>query len=280
MVVALQVPASSFWEANRSVLLGASAILALVAIWLVVRYSGTHPAVRALLGDFATGTDSVAIFLRGLFATTSEFFSRAPADPRNPSAGLTVLKWGKIAEVHSAPDIKALGSVLQLLQASNRRFAYTLLSGEPSRQRWSQDAVTVGPHYLAFQILDTCEPRLVALRQPDGIRALVSQQLFEAKDGQEYGLIYKGRHPATHRTFMVIMGLGDLGTVAAAAFLQLHARSLGHLAGGKPFAAIIGANPASGPERAILKSLQPPPSWWRKWLYRKRWRELGGIVAE
>jgi hypothetical protein len=230
--------------------------------------------LHALLGDFSRGATSAAFFLRGLFVPGDEFFSRAPADPRTPATGLTVLKWSRVPEVYATPDVRAMGELFHLLLASNPRLGFTLLTGEPNRQAWSEDAIALGPHYKAFQILDACEPRLVAVRQPAAFRNLISQELFEAKEGIDFGLIYKGRHPASHRTCWVVMGLTDLSTASAARFLHANARSLGYLVGSNPFAAVVSINPAKGWDQAVLKSLQPRPVWWRRLLYRGHWQTL------
>ena len=255
-------------------LIGAAVALALLLAWLIARRRALHPAVRALLHPLASGQRSVACCLRGMFVPGNELFSRAPADPRQPTEGLTVHKWVKVPEVHHAQDVQALGELQQLLLSSNRRLSMRVVSGEPNRQAWSEPTFAVGPHYKATQILDTCEPRLVAVRQPAAFRVLNGTEVFEAREGLDFGLVYKGRHAATHHMFWVVMGLGDSGTAAAAHFLRAHARSLGALTGRAPFAAIIAVDPNKGWESSVLRSLQPKPSWWRRLLHRKLWQKL------
>jgi len=269
----LNLPLPPWDDPSGLILPGAALGLLLCLVWLVLRRRALHPGVRALLGPLATGPVPVAFCLRGMFVPGNELFYRAPADPRQPTEGLTVHKF-KVAEVYSAPDVLALGELQQLLLSSNRRLSLTVVSGEPTRQAWSQDTIAIGPHYKSTQILDACEPRLVAMRQPAAFRSLVSPELFEAKEGLDFGLVYKGRHPATHRTCWVVMGLGDAGTAAAARFLHAHARSLGSLTGRGSFAAVIAVDTAKGWEGSVLRSLQPRPSWWRRLLYRARWQSL------
>jgi hypothetical protein len=262
------------WNDPLGLLLLGAAGLVLCLAWLVVRRRALHPAIRALLGPLAGGRVPVAFCLRGMFVPGNELFSRAPADPRQPSEGLTVHKWAKVPEVYSAPDVLALGELQQLLLSSNRRLSIAVVSGEPSRQAWSQATVAIGPHYKSLQILDTCEPRLVAVRQPGAFRSLASPELFEAREGLDFGLIYKGRHPATHHTFWVVMGLSDLGTAAAAHFLRAQARPLGSLTGRRGFAAVIALDTRKGWEGSVLRSLQPRPTWWRRLLHRHQWQRL------
>jgi hypothetical protein len=271
---ALDLPLPPWDDPNGLLLLGAAVGLGLCLVWLILRRQILHPAIRALLGPLGSGRHAVAVCLRGMFVPGNELFSRAPADPRQPSEGLTVHKWLKVPEVYSAPDVLALGEVQQLLLSSNRRLSLKVVSGEPSRQAWSQDTIAIGPHYKSMQILDACEPRLMAVRQPAAFRAVSTPEVFEAKEGLDFGLIYKGRHPATHHTFWVVMGLGDPGTAAAAHFLQAHARTLGTLTGRRCFAAVISVDTNKGWESSVLRSLQPRPSWWRRLLYRKAWQKL------
>jgi len=249
------------------------AVLVLALTLVLVRRRSAVTPLRRLLGPLGQ-PPVVTVFLRGLFVPNHEFFARAPEDPRNPAAGVTVHKWGPIPEVHSASDVQALSRVLGLLVRAFPGVQPALLTGDPGRQAWNTPAIALGPHFRALQILDSCEPRLVALRQPPAFRSLVTPDLFEAKDGAEYGLIYKGRHGATHHPFLVLLGLADPGTDAAARFLEVHATSLGRLTGGRPFAAVVSRDPARPSDIPRLRSLQPRPAWWRRLVYRRRWREL------
>jgi hypothetical protein len=269
----LDLPLPQWDDPSGLVLLGAALGLALCLVWLLLRRRAIHPAVRGLLGPLASGPVPVAFCLRGMFVPGNELFCRAPADPRQPTEGVTVHKF-KVGEVYSTSDVLALGELQQLLMGNNRRLSLTVVSGEPSRQAWSQDTIAIGPHYKSMQILDACEPRLVAVRQPAAFRSLISPELFEAREGLDFGLIYKGRHPATHRSCWVVMGLGDIGTAAAARFLHAHARTLGSLTGAGSFAAVIAVDTAKGWEGSVLRSLLPRPSWWRRLLFRRAWQRL------
>jgi hypothetical protein len=169
--------------------------------------------------------------------------------------------------------------VHRLLTAAGPSVAVTLDPGGSLRQTWSDHVVAIGPHYKAFQILDSCEPKLVRYRNPSAFRCLVTQRVYESRPDSDFGLIYKGQHPATHRSGWVIMGLGDASTEATARFLLQQAKRLEQLLGGRSFAAIVAVDPASRrPPR--LTSLQPAPAWWRRLVHRKVWRELlGGNVG-
>lgn len=271
---AVDLPLPSWDDPNGLLLVGAAAGLSLCLAWLIVRRLILHPAIRALLGPLGSGRHAVAFCVRGMFVPGNELFSRAPADPRQPTEGITVRKWLKVPEVYSAPDVLALGEIQQLLLSSNRRLSISVVSGEPSRQAWSRETIAIGPHYKSLQILDACEPRLMSVRQPAAFRGVSTPEVFEAKEGLDFGLIYKGRHPATHNTFWVVMGLGDPGTAAAAHFLRAHARSLGTLTGRRCFAAVISVDTTKGWESSVLRTLQPRASWWRRLVYRKTMQKL------
>src|SRR5262245_26598635 len=187
------------------------AVVAVILVGLSLWYFRTDPSVRLLLGSLVAKDSSAIFFLRGLFVPNNELFSKAPEDPRNPASGLTVHKWAKIPELYSVPDVRAVAEMLQLVLSMNSRLSFSLLSGETGRQTWSEDAIAIGPHYKSLQILDACEPKLVTVRQPAAFRTVQSSELFEAKEGHDFGLIYKGQHSASHRSFWVIMGLSDTG---------------------------------------------------------------------
>ncbi len=273
-LTSLDLPWASWDDPLGLLLIGAAGVLTGMLVWLLFRRQLLHPAIRAILGPLGSGTRTVAFCLRGMFVPGNELFSRAPVDPRHPAEGVTVHKWLKVPEVFSAPDVLALGEIQQLLMSSNRRLTLSVASGETGRQAWSQDTIAIGPHYKSMQILDACEPRLMTVRQPAAFRGVLSPEVFEAKEGLDFGLIYKGRHPATHHSCWVVMGLGDPGTAAAAHFLHAHARTLGCLTGRRCFAAVISVDTNKGWESSVLRTLQPRPSWWRRLVYRKAWQKL------
>jgi hypothetical protein len=224
----------------------------------------------------ATEPTTIGLYLRGMFVPTNEFFSRAPEYPPSPSGGVTVHKWTGIPEIFSSSDVRATADMLRLLVAANPAVDIAFRSVEKDRKVWNENAVSIGLHFTSQQILEGCEPRLVAFRNPDAFRSLVSQEVFEARAGIDYGLIYKGSHAASHRGFWVVMGLGDLATEAAAYFLRVNARALQRLTGTRPFAAILAVPSARGREAAVLRSLQPRPAWWRRLVYRKLLQRLAG----
>ncbi len=267
------------WEVSQWLLLGAIGILvvSLFLSILVGRESGRQ--LRRLLGRVKGDGTPMTVFLRGMFVPGNEYFARVPEYPPGSGTGVTVHKLANISEVFSAPDVRAAGDILQLLVGSNPSLAINIRAGEGNRRGWDEDAVAIGPHYKSVHILDACEPRLVAFRNPDAFRSLASREVFEAKSGIDYGLVYRGAHPASHRVFWVVMGLGDLGTEAAAWFLRANALLLSRLTGGAPFAAVVSVETSRGRETAQLKLLQPKPRWWRRLLYRKAWLKLSGATG-
>lgn len=258
---------------------GALAGLLLALLAGRVRRRWARRAERALLSPFATLRGQLPIYLRGLFVPGSEYFSRAPEDPRHPAGGVTVHKWPRIAEVHAAADVQAAGTLLRFLAATCPALEPVLLAGDAGRPAWGEHGIVVGPHYLAYQVLDGCTPRLATVRQPAAFRLLRSGTVFEAREGLDYGLVYKGVRSGTRRSFLLVSGLDDTGTLAAAAYLVQHAALLGRLLGAGPFALIVAVHPGRGAASATLQGLEPRPAWWRRLLYHREWRALRGAMG-
>jgi hypothetical protein len=265
-------------DPTHLVLAGVAAALLLVLIWSVFRRRDAKLPLRRLLGRIVTEPGPVGLYLRGMFVPAGEFYSRSPEYPPSPTSGVTVHKWTGIPEVVSAADLRATADVLRLLVAANADIDLAHRSVEKDRRVWDTPAVSIGCHFTSQQLLEGCEPRLVAFRNPDAFRSLGSHEVFEARGGTEYGLIYKGAHAATHRSYWVIMGLGEVGTEGAAAWLRANAATLVRLTGRAPFGAILAVETAKGPQSAVLRSLQPKPSWWRRLLFRRELERLMGLA--
>ncbi len=228
---------------------------------------------RLLLGRLANEKATINLFLRGLFVPNNEFFSREPEQEPGMSGTITVRKWANIPEVYGAADVRAVTDLLRLLGEVAGEQSITFRPVE-AEKNWSEDAIAVGAHFKALQILDACEPRIIAFRHPDGFRSLVSRHLFVAAGQTDYGLIYRGYHPANGKAFLVVMGPGPLGTEAAAHFLRVNARGLGYLTAGTPFAAVIAVDLAQGRQGGVLHWLHPKPAWWRRLLFWAYWKPM------
>jgi hypothetical protein len=268
--------AEAWADPTLRALLGVALALLLVLAWSIFRRRDAQLPLRRLLGRVVVDRAPVGMFLRGMFVPANEFFSRAPEYPPGLSGGVTVHKWTGIPEVFSAAEVRAATDVVRLLVAANPDIEIAFRSVEKNRKVWDENSVAIGCHFTSQQMLEGCEPRLVAFRNPDAFRSLVSQEVFEARGGTDYGLIYKGSHPASHRAFWVIMGLSELATEAAARYLRVNAHPLQRLTGSRPFAAILAVPAARGQEGALLRSLQPRPAWWRRLLYRRLLQRLAG----
>jgi hypothetical protein len=264
-----QIPLDNWRQTALAVLMGAALGAALVLGTLAFR-NRTRGPVRRLLGRLAT-EKSIGVILRGMFVPNAEFYSRDP----DPGGGETppVRKWTGVPEVYDACHTRAGLEVLGLLSGLGAGQIIWLRSAEAVGKAWGDDAIAVGDHFKTQQILESCEPRLVAYRYPDAFRSLASRDVFEAKDGADFGLIYKGFLPPTRKTFLALMGLGPAGTEAAARFLRTQATALGHVTGGGAFAAIVDPRPGREP---ILRWLHPRPNWWRRLVYRKALQRLAG----
>lgn len=258
---------------------GIVAGLALALLAGVARARLAHRSVRALLHPLAGADGRLAIYLRGLFVPGHEYYSRAPEDPRHPAGGLTVHKWARVDGVHAAADVQAAATLLRLLAAACPRVVPTLEAGEPGRPAWGEHGIIVGPHHLAYQVLDGCAPRLASVRPSASVRLLGSGTVFEAREGLDFGLIYKGERTGVRRSYLLVTGLGDAGTIAAAEFLARHAAGLGRLMGRRAFALVVAVHPARGPASATLQGIEPRPAWWRRMLHGKDWQALRAAAA-
>ncbi|MBK6780861.1 MAG: hypothetical protein IPG75_15035 [Gemmatimonadetes bacterium] len=163
--------------------------------------------------------------------------------------------------MHAAADVQAAATLLRLLAAACPRVVPTLEAGEPGRPAWGEHGIIVGPHHLAYQVLDGCAPRLASVRPSASVRLLGSGTVFEAREGLDFGLIYKGDRTGVRRSYLLVTGLGDAGTIAAAEFLARHAAGLGRLVGAARVCPGGGGPPGAGPgERdAAGGSSRAPP---------------------
>lgn len=254
-------------------LLGAVAVLTVGLAWSMLRRWSEVAPVKRLFGKAATEPATLSLCLRGMFVPSNEFFSRQPEYPPS-GGGVTVHKWTNVPEVYGAADVRAATEVLQLLFATNSQLTINIQSAEHAQASGGDDVISVGTHYKSIQLLGAFEPKLVTFRSPNAFRSLVSPEVFEAKGGSDFGLIYKGRHPTTGRSCWVVMGLGDAGTLAAARYLRRNARRLGAFTGAAAFAAIVSVETGRGPSEGVLRALLPTPPWWRRLLRRRQWRAL------
>jgi hypothetical protein len=255
-------------------LLGGVAVLTVALAWSMLRRWFAVVPVRRLFGKAATEPTTLGLCLRGMFVPGNEFFSRQPEYPPVAGGGVTVHKWTNVPEVYGAADVRAATDVLQLLFATNSGLTITYQSAESAQNVGSDDVISIGTHYKSLQLLGSFEPKLVIFRSPDAFRSLVTPEVFEAKGGTDFGLIYKGRHPSTGRGCWVLMGVGDAGTLAAARYLRTNARQLGAFTGAAAFAAIVSVEAGRGPDQAVLRALLPAPPWWRRLLRRRQWQAL------
>ncbi len=268
------VPTDTWKDVALGVILGAiaSAVFALVLTTLS-RLRQRRPR-NVLLGPLAKDRTTISVFIRPMFVPNKEFFSREPDYQPGMAGTITVRKWPNIPEVYAAGDVRAASDVLRLLGDVGRNQVIAFRSIEADWKNWSEDTIAIGGHFKTFQILEACEPRIVGFRNPDAFRSLVSTHIFEAAGQSDCGLIFKGYHPASRRTFLVVMGLGAIGTEAAAHFLRVNAAPLGSLTAGAPFAAVVTVDSTQGPQGAVLHWMHPKPTWWRRLLYWSTWKKL------
>ena len=172
---------------------------------------------RRCSAALATKQAAAVFFLRGLFVPNNELFSRArriPAirRPESPSSSGPRFRNSTPSPMYGRSPI-----CLQLVLVTNSRISFSLLSGEPGRQAWSEDAIAIGPHFKSLQMLDACEPKLVAVRQqPAAFKSLVAGEVFEPGGARLRADLQGIAIPPADGAGWVVMGLSDLGTTATA----------------------------------------------------------------
>lgn len=116
-----------------------------------------------------------------------------------------------------------------------------------------------------IRLLEACDPVFASLVPHNGTVAFKfdnSQRLFHAVNNDDYGLIWKTNYPATARKCLIIIGLGSLGTAAAAHYLKSNAATIGKMYGRRDFACLIQVKLDQGKESAQICHLSHEPLLW------------------
>jgi hypothetical protein len=152
-------------------------------------------------------------------------------------------------------DVKAAILVLNLLAQSSKG---TQVVSRSPRDEWNQwtsaDVVSIGGHDVTWRILDRFSPRVVEYVPNETFR--VGKKTFIARMPCDYGLICRGLDPLSNRAFLVVVGIGGLGTEAAARFLFTRSGLIARLFPRSGFSILVRA---SWKDHAQL--VQPVWSW-------------------
>jgi len=253
-----------------SALLGAvvaavfSACLALFG-WIFLRIRNST-GLRCLLGPFAENIEPCAVFTRWLRSPDNTFLFDAPDyfPPHTTGKGGSV---GPIPHVVAKASMEAATDALHVLGQVSKNVNIDFKSAHRHWDDWSSHIITIGGHGKSRAIISASDDGLVEIvehNQLEALRLCGDNHYFQALNQSDYGLIYKTKYPSTDRTCFVFMGLGCLGTEAAAYYFRTNATALGRLFGRKSFALIMECRIDEGKQSARACSCSPRPSWLRR----------------
>lgn len=234
--------------------------------------------VRRLLGPIFDGSP-VAIFSNRLYSENRTYLSDQPNyfPPRTQGQTNT---HPNIPYVVGTAQMEAVADILHLFGLVRRKGSVNYLSADTDWNIWDQHLFAIGGSHKTDAIFSSCEPRLVKLvpNEIDGINTLCfnlanSDEFFTAINGNDYGLILKATYPPTGVQCFVIMGLGSLGTEAAAYYLRNNAAKLGRAFGGRSFAALVHCRLEQGKQSARLYRWRPIPAFLRVIRHPSLWTE-------
>jgi hypothetical protein len=180
--------------------------------------------------------------------------------------------------------MEAAADIMHLLGEVGRQGDVHYLSADSDWDVWDQHLFAVGGSEKTQAIFSSCEPRLVEVVQQEvqgtntlGFRLTGSDEFFSAVNGNDYGLILKTTYPPTGVQCFVLMGMGSLGTEAAAYFLRNNAARLGRAYGGRNFAVLVHCRLEQGKQSASLHRWNPNPTWTRVIRHPSLWVEYRRI---
>ena len=184
----------------------------------------------------------------------------------NASQGI----WTNINSVVSRSDLEPATDVLNLLGQVGRALNIEWSKVDQDGDKWDKPFICVGGNPNAKKSLECCEPRLIEYNDK-GFTSLEDKESFKADKQHDFAIIYRGNHPATDVTCLVLFGMGEAGTRAAGSYLRRHARDLGRLYFSKPFAAIVRAT-WDGKDIGTVVWLSRDTSRWAWIFVLTRWR--------
>jgi hypothetical protein len=236
---------------------------------LVSGLRGLAP-IRRLLGDFAKQDAACAIFVRSMFSDGNCYKSRLP-DYSPPDTTNTVRKWRNISSVTSTSDMRAATHFTNLLGQAGKREGVSFHSIEADWGLWDTNVAAIGGSFKTDRIFEFANPPRVVIESGSGGFRVSSGELFDARSGNDHGLIYKVTNPATRRKCFMVIGLGSMGTEAASYYLRTKARYLGKLFGGRDFALVVHVRVDHGPEAASPRWFSPGLPQWRRAMHPVAW---------
>jgi hypothetical protein len=237
-------------------ILGAVVSATFATVSVLFRALLSRRAICVALGKASHAETPCGMFVRSMQSPNGTYSSRDPHIL--PSVPPQPRHWHNIRGVYGMEDVIGLADIFNLLGKAGKTRNIVMRSLESDWDRWTEPSISVGGHFKAERALEVCEPKLVKLATPS-FRLLSSGREFTVVDSRDYGVVYKGFHPATKIPAFVILGQAGLGTQSAASFFRDHAATLGRLYGSGGFAAIVVSDHLDGREGGQLVALDPRP---------------------
>jgi hypothetical protein len=229
--------------------------------------------IRKILGEFADNNSPCSIFLKEMHSEDGYYYSTEP-DYFPPHTANRKCRWQNVPHVISDSDVQAATDFTNLLGQVAKREKVTFRSIARDWDLWSENLLSVGGNFKTDRIFELQNPRSVNLVNNDAFRFTDSDQLFQAINGNDYGLIYKVTHPNTGKICIVLMGLGVRGTEAAGYFFRSRASILGKMFGDRDFALLVHVRIDHGKETASPCWYFPEPLTIKKLLHPVIWNSM------
>lgn len=228
--------------------------------------------IRKMFGGIADNRSPCSIFLKTLYSHDRFYYSREP-DFFPPHTTNKESCWQNIPSVVAEADMQAATDITNLLGQIGKRENITFRSVSEDWDLWSEHILSVGGNFKTTRIFEIANPKLVELVNNVSFRFSDSDKLFQAVDGNDYGLIYRVTHPVTGKICFVLIGLGIRGTEAAGYYLRTKAALLGKMFGSRDFAFLVQVRIDHGkettspcwylPEPNLLERIVHPIIWYR-----------------
>jgi len=239
--------------------------------WQAVRALWNGRPIRRFLGDHVDERLTLSIFVRDMVSADRKYYSQLPTGE--------VQQWQNFPVV-GRTDVEVVTDVLNLLGKAGRSSNIAWRQLTRDWDLWSEPILCVGGNFKTEKVLTLCEPRLVKYDPPQTFTTLADKKVFDINDGNDYGLIYRGRHSQTGASCLILFGFGSAGTEAAGAYLRRKAHDLASLYGPRPFAAIIRIRPDDGRESGSVVWLSPDTSPFAPIFHFLAWHRHRRLIAQ
>jgi hypothetical protein len=230
--------------------------------WAAVRLLWNKRPLRRFLDDLADERKTLSVFVRDMVSADQKYYSVLPNGQQQ--------QWQNFPVV-GRTDVEAATDVLNLLGQAGKSSNIAWRQINRDWDMWSDPLVCLGGSFKADKVLELCQPKLVHYALAQAFVTIPDNKRFEANGSYDYGLIYRGRHPETGSSCLVLFGFGMAGTEATGSYLRRNARLLARLYGSRSFAAIVRVGWLDGRDSGVLAWLSPGGSFLAAVLHFPTW---------